>query len=126
MLTVHLLEDQKMEIVTLHYLSSISDTWSVIHGFDKVLSHVSVWGCVMEVLYQKSAEKFAVPPSRLQQVTCTTRKTPSEVTGSDFVAGHMHLEKCLQYCPLDCVQTMRGIRSFILSKKSKAVKIRGF
>lgn len=65
-LTVHLLEDQKMEIVTLHYLSSISDTLSVIHGFDTVLSHVSVWGCVMEVLYQKSAEKFAVTSSRLQ------------------------------------------------------------
>lgn len=71
-LTVHLLEDQKMEI-----LSSISDTLSVVRG--TVLSHASVWGYVMDVLYQKSAERFAVPPSRLQH-TCTTRKTLSEVT----------------------------------------------
>lgn len=79
MLTVHLLEDQKMEIVTLPYLSSISDTLSVIHGFDTVLSHVSISGCVIEVLYQKNAEKFSVPPIRLQH-TCTIGKTLSEVT----------------------------------------------
>lgn len=124
-LTVHLLEDQKMEIVTLYYLSSISDTLSVIHGFDTVLSHVSVWDCVIEVLYQKSAEKFASAPIRLQY-TCTTGKTLSEVIWSDFVVGHMHLGKCFLYCPLDCVWAMRRIRSFILSRESKAIKSEDF
>lgn len=79
MLTVHLLEDQKMEIVTLHYLSSISDILPVVHSFGTVLSHVSVWGCVIEVLHQKSTEKFAAPPSRLQH-THSTRKPLPEVT----------------------------------------------
>lgn len=60
-LTVHLLEDEKMEIVTLHYLSSISDTLSVIHGFDTVLSHVSVWSCVMEAVLKECREICCSP-----------------------------------------------------------------
>lgn len=52
-LTVHLPEGQKMEIVILYYCFPISDTLSVVHGFSTVLPHASVWGCVTGVLYQK-------------------------------------------------------------------------